>query len=607
MGGYSSSDSSGSSISQAADTAQSRWSLQLSQLLGAIGQNQYNWAMNQYAHGQQITDQNINSFNRMQGDAEGLTNNLVSQYNNVFQPLMNKFISDAGSFNSEARQRFNMGQAESTAAQADKAGMDAAERNLQGFGINPNSGRYQDLELTGRIQDAAARAGAGTQASVNTADRGRQMELQAAQMGQNLPGMAVNAGNLSNASATGAQNSELGLLNTGANLTSSAANFFNAAGNANKYPPNNTVSKNQSTGHSVQTNPSPPDHGSNQGNQGNSRTQPNYHDGDRGKAWMPEHGVGKGGGPEWLKPPKQTGQDNGDWNNPDWWYNQQDQAGNPLTDPGVWDYLNQGNSDRSQGGGINTIDPWNQNQNGLDPDLGGASRNNGADQDWSGGTTQTGNTDQNLPPDPFSWNANRQNPNNGTDPWANAQTQNSWGQGNQSFDYGNNQWGGDLGQENNNYNPQDYMDQYGQGQTGQADWGAQGAGGEPQDTTDFTGSIGNSGDGSGGGSSGDYGDYGGYARGGSVQRGVLPTSGGPVPRSASPSQGRQTDDVPARLNAGEFVIPRDVTQHLGTQHFHKLIEKSRMARTGMRGPPARPQMKPAIQQRPTFTSRPMGA
>jgi hypothetical protein len=105
---------------------------------------------------------------------------------------------------------------------------------------------------------------------------------------------------------------------------------------------------------------------------------------------------------------------------------------------------------------------------------------------------------------------------------------------------------------------------------------------------------------------GDY-NVGGYAGGGGVlptRRG--PTSGGFVPRSASPSRGRQTDDIPARLNAHEFVIPRDVTQHYGTKYFSDLIAKSRKMRTGMAGPPARPKWRQPLGGRPTFVSHSMG-
>lgn len=72
---------------------------------------------------------------------------------------------------------------------------------------------------------------------------------------------------------------------------------------------------------------------------------------------------------------------------------------------------------------------------------------------------------------------------------------------------------------------------------------------------------------------------------------ILPAffaDGGAVPESASPSHGAVTDDVPAavggepqegaipiRLNGGEFIIPKDVVQTLGTAQLHKMIIKAR--------------------------------
>ena len=93
-----------------------------------------------------------------------------------------------------------------------------------------------------------------------------------------------------------------------------------------------------------------------------------------------------------------------------------------------------------------------------------------------------------------------------------------------------------------------------------------------------------------------------------MHRGVLPTNattGGQVPRHASPSGGRQTDDVAARLNAGEFVIPRDVAAWKGQEFFQNLINQSRKKRVGG-GAPAQGKMKPALNQRPSFVSQQMG-
>jgi hypothetical protein len=100
------------------------------------------------------------------------------------------------------------------------------------------------------------------------------------------------------------------------------------------------------------------------------------------------------------------------------------------------------------------------------------------------------------------------------------------------------------------------------------------------------------------------------AQGGPAQQptmGIPPggTPGGPIPTHASPSMGAATDDVDAKLTAGEFVIPKDVAQWKGHEHFVKQIDKAReehqqfKGRGDIGGEPAR-----GIPQRPTFVSRP---
>ena len=71
------------------------------------------------------------------------------------------------------------------------------------------------------------------------------------------------------------------------------------------------------------------------------------------------------------------------------------------------------------------------------------------------------------------------------------------------------------------------------------------------------------------------------ARGGPVD----PTTGGFVSRSLSPSGGSSTDDVNARLNAGEFVIPKDVAHWKGKEFFYKLIQQARKQNGGGGGSP----------------------
>jgi hypothetical protein len=82
-------------------------------------------------------------------------------------------------------------------------------------------------------------------------------------------------------------------------------------------------------------------------------------------------------------------------------------------------------------------------------------------------------------------------------------------------------------------------------------------------------------------------------RGGRVGYRPEATRGGFVSRELSPSNGSKVDDVNAQLNAGEFVIPKDVTAYKGKEFFYKLIAQARkLQATGG----AKPQPKPNGQR-----------
>lgn len=83
------------------------------------------------------------------------------------------------------------------------------------------------------------------------------------------------------------------------------------------------------------------------------------------------------------------------------------------------------------------------------------------------------------------------------------------------------------------------------------------------------------------------------------------TTGGAVPMSASPSGGKAIDDVNAKVNAGEFVVPTDVVKWLGEKHFQQMIEKSRKEKPQAPAQPKRAMIPPGAT--PAFASRPMAA
>ena len=82
------------------------------------------------------------------------------------------------------------------------------------------------------------------------------------------------------------------------------------------------------------------------------------------------------------------------------------------------------------------------------------------------------------------------------------------------------------------------------------------------------------------------------------------TSGGSVPAVASPSRGAAIDDVTAKINVGEFVVPTDVVSWKGEEFFQRLIEKSRQEKPRA---PAKPSVAHAPASVPTFASRPAAA
>lgn len=110
-----------------------------------------------------------------------------------------------------------MGEAEANVAQQFEGQRQAAQRQLEGFGISPSSTRYAALDLGARTAQAAAQAAAGTQAAERTEMVGRALRSEALNIGKGYPGQvnqsyagAISAGSsASDASqkgfATGAQ------------------------------------------------------------------------------------------------------------------------------------------------------------------------------------------------------------------------------------------------------------------------------------------------------------------------------------------------------------------------------------------------------------------
>ena len=96
-----------------------------------------------------------------------------------------------------------------------------------------------------------------------------------------------------------------------------------------------------------------------------------------------------------------------------------------------------------------------------------------------------------------------------------------------------------------------------------------------------------------------------------------PNEGRYLPPEMSASGGAIEDDIPAeisgsgrpaQLNAGEFIMPKDVTSWLGEKGMQNLILKARKEMTGANGErPAQPEQGPPQGQQPQIPPRGVGA
>jgi hypothetical protein len=522
------SSGSSSSVPGLLPSPQTDFSLQLSQWLQSLSQSQAQWAAQQFAQTSAVTDAQINNYLAEAQQGSDLAGSMLNDYENVFAPMQDQYAANAGQYASQGRINNEMGMAESNSMQAGNAAKINAEQELQSFGIDPSSGRYQDLVRASDTANAAAAAGAGETARLNTEQEGQRRLVNAIEMGQQLPGNTVNALNSAYQGIAGAENAVLGNANTGVNLTTSPNTFAQTAQNVKVPPVGNTSRSSQgSTSGTVS---------GGGGSNGNSndpfnmdrfgRSQPNAPGGSSGAGSAPAFS-NPGGGVTIQNPYAAPG--GGD---------QWSMVG-PESNDGIF---NPGSADSQS---PYTDNGWSSGGNQWDPNA-GFSTPQWDDQSWNGGSTYGG--DLSTP------QANWPDPSQGySDP--------SQGYADPSAGYDTSGWdtsgSGDLGSWST-AGTQDWS-----GSSGDADWGDYARGGN---VSQGRGMIPQPGQG-----------------GGHVPRQMSPSGGRQTDdiQAVIPQTGGR-----AMLNADEFVIPRDVVKWKGQEFFQKMIAQSRKSRTGA---PAKPQ------------------
>lgn len=664
----------------------------------ALGQQTYQWAQQTYAADTAMTQESVADYLQMSQVGLGLANENLTDYNNIYRPEMAQLANEAGSYSSAARQEVNEGAAEAQSEAGSNAGLSAAQQQLQSYGINPNSGMYQELQESQRAGAGAAAAGAGQEAGLATQATGRQLLQASLQQGDQLPAAAVNALNSAYEGVAGAENATLANANTGANMFQVPNSYFSTAMQL-KYPPvGNQQQSTQGGGSMSMPNNNKPSSGHGipqqvpQQNTGGYKTTPKSEPTNLGGQYSSGGSkFGNAGGSGGLGVARSVGGNQQDQQDQQSNYTQNGYSNQPSTampytgtfyDP--YSALGTGTGDFNTSQNIPGFDTSGMQYgsatvgaptNSAIPYLGTPGSPGG------GGPGAAPTVNSGVPAgggiptpagsfggSPMSM-ATPDTGGSGADSWANVSG--AMDQFNPVSSAGADTFNQDP------YQPFT-QDQANGGNDGDIQPIEENAPPEQEEQTPEEET-------SGGDNSGDYsapappppqdednnpGGYGGYAAGGQVgmmRRGAIPmrpspgnamqmrmpmpsrgpglarggipmpvsrnipatrmggfhsnapslrslanggpTTGGPVPRSASPSHGRQTDDIPSRLNADEFVIPRDATKYYGHKYFLDLIKKARAATGGDTSAPIKPAMKPMSQSQvahPRFVSRPMG-
>lgn len=211
---------------------------QAAQYAFQISKDQLQWAKDQYAMDKQLSDEVVGKLVDSMDQQTEWANEDRARYENVYQPLEDQLAADAASFSTPERQQMEAQRDMASVSTQFDGAREAAQRELEGFGIDPSSTRYAALDLGTRQAEAAAKAGAGNNAVARIDAQGRAMRSEAINIGRGYPGQAAAAAAGANGAGTGAVGSNLGTTASGASTMGTGAQWqgagmagLNSAGN----------------------------------------------------------------------------------------------------------------------------------------------------------------------------------------------------------------------------------------------------------------------------------------------------------------------------------------------------------------------------------------
>lgn len=190
-----------------------------------LGQDQLAWAKTQYADTSQITNEVVNSALQTQNANNAAAAQDRARYTSEFQPLEDQLVDDANSYASGARKDQAMGSAAEQVGNQFQQQRQAAQSQLEGFGVDPTSTRFAALDIGTRTNQASAQAASANQASQQVDAQGRALRSEAINVGRGYPGQIAQTYGTSLQAGNQAENSALGNVASGANTMGTATQW----------------------------------------------------------------------------------------------------------------------------------------------------------------------------------------------------------------------------------------------------------------------------------------------------------------------------------------------------------------------------------------------
>jgi hypothetical protein len=197
-----------------------------------LGEDQLQWAQTQWNQEQPLVNQVTSAEAAAQNSATNFSNEQQQLYTSTFAPLEQTYAQQAQDWASPNQLAVNSGAAEANVADSMAAQKQAAQTQLEGYGVDPTSTRYAGLDYGYNAATGAAEAGAGTTALQNTKLQGLGLEANAVAMGQGLPGNSAALNNSSTGSGSASTGATANNLTAGSNAATNSTAFTNAGTNA---------------------------------------------------------------------------------------------------------------------------------------------------------------------------------------------------------------------------------------------------------------------------------------------------------------------------------------------------------------------------------------